>query len=183
MQFWGKTNDTETAHYASELSGVVRVQFRNYEHHGAERAWKQFWSAEGAPYQLADRNRSGLMTEHIHGVPKGWWYVYSGEPTSIVLCIPALMYQWQDEVLPPPTGKAYMLAVPKNTAEPRANGASTQDDSQSGGEGPAAAEPPEQPSSEGESSSPPTSDGRSCSGCGSPVSKAARFCESCGGRL
>jgi hypothetical protein len=48
------------------------VQFRAYEHHGGERAWKQFWSATGAPYRLEDRGRAGIMPEHVHRLPKGW---------------------------------------------------------------------------------------------------------------
>ena len=181
VQFWGKSNDSETARYASELSGVVRVQYRNYEHHGGERTWKQFWSSTGAPYQLEDRSRSGLMTEHLHGLPKGWWYAYSGDPTSITLHIPAPMYEWEEKVLPPPTGNAYLLAVsealPEEFTEDGSAGAQEDwkaaTDPEPPGEGPAV-EKGERTGSWSD---------RVCPGCEGAVSEVARFCELCGSRL
>lgn len=202
VQFWGKSNDSETARYASELSGMVRVQYRNYEHHGGERAWKQFWGAAGAPYRLEDRSRPGLMTEHLHGLPKGWWYAYSGDPTSITLHIPAPMYQWQEKALPAPTGDAYLLAVsealPEEFTDDRFAGAPAanvgpQEDKEP--EKPPQAEPLEEISTPEKVSTAEEPEGRVaqgyeggrvsrvCSGCGDAVSEAARFCESCGGRL
>lgn len=173
VQFWGKTSDSESARYASELSGVVRVPYRNYEHHGGERAWKQFWSATGAPYRLEDRNRPGLMVEHLYGLSKGWWYAYSGDPTSIMLHIPAPMYEWEEKVLPNPTGDAHLLAVSEALLE----------------ESPEAELPEEIPTAE--DSEERVAQNREddqvwsgvCPGCGVTVSEAARFCESCGGRL
>jgi hypothetical protein len=181
VQFWGKSGDTETTRYASELSGVVRVQFRAYEHHGGERAWKQFWSATGAPYRLEDRGRAGIMPEHVHGLPKGWWYVYSGEPTDIELCVPAPMFGWEEKVLPGQAESARMLAVPKrrqetDLAQPAADAGPPQETS-----------PDAPPSDEAVTSSNAEPDrarnGRPCPGCGRPVSAAVRFCGDCGCRL
>ena len=210
VQFWGKSNDSETARYASELSGVVRVQYRNYEHHGGERAWKQFWSATGAPYRLEDRNRPGLMAEHLHGLPKGWWYAYSGDPTSITLHIPTPMHQWLEKVLPEPAGDAYLLAVSETPPEEfteedsarasEAEAANVSPQEEEKPEEPPEAEPPEESSTPEEIPTAEEPEGcvaqgllrkgheggrasRVCPGCGEAVSEAARFCESCGGRL
>jgi len=188
VQFWGKSGDPETARYASELSGVVRVQFRSYEHHGGERSWKQFWSATGAPYRLEDRGRAGLMPEHVHGLPKGWWYVYSGDPTDIELCIPKPMFEWEERVLPTGTAEGFrVLAIPDDreseepeegeaSADPRPPKPAAEPASR---DGPADAVPQAQVV-EGEDGAPSR---RACPGCEGPVSATARFCEGCGSRL
>jgi TraM recognition site of TraD and TraG len=181
VQFWGKSGDTETARYASELSGVVRVQFRAYEHHGGERAWKQFWSATGAPYQLEDRGRAGIMPEHVHGLPKGWWYVYSGEPTDIELCVPAPMFEWEEKVLPSQAEGARMLAVPKrrpetDLAQPAADFGPPEEPSPD-------APPPDEVDTPSNAEPDRARNGRPCPGCGRPVSAAVRFCGDCGCRL
>jgi hypothetical protein len=187
VQFWGKSNDPETARYASDLSGVVRVQFRAYEHHGGERAWKQFWSAAGAPYRLEDRGRPGIMPEHVHGLPKGWWYAYSGDPTAIALAVPAPMFDWEDKALPEPTEEAHMLAVPErrpgdgtgvgqSVAQSAPDTASSEEDALSN-------VPPPDEGISSEAGFDRSRNGRSCPGCEGPVSAAARFCEGCGCRL
>ena len=185
VQFWGKSGDPETARYASELSGVVRVQFRAYEHHGGERAWKQFWSATGAPYRLEDRGRAGIMPEHVHGLPKGWWYVYSGDPTNIVLCVPKPMFEWEEKVLPSQAEGARMLAVPK-----RRSGTGSGTVSPAADAGPLGETAPDLPPSDEADTSSDTDaepdrakNGRPCPGCGRPVSAAIRFCGNCGCRL
>ncbi len=189
VQFWGKSNDTETARYASDLSGQVRVQYRNYEHHGAERAWKQFWEAKGAPFKLEDRNRAGLMTEHIHGLPRGWWYVYSGEPTAISLRLPAPMYEWEDQVLPPPTSAAHLLLALEEPSGDEPDGAAVDTEPAPEWVAPTDSSPPDKeppqprPEEISEVQRAEAGNTRPCPGCESPVSDAARFCENCGGRL
>jgi hypothetical protein len=191
VQFWGKSGDPETARYASELSGVVRVQFRAYEHHGGQRAWKQFWSATGAPYRLEDRSRAGLMPEHVHGLPKGWWYVYSGDPTSIELCVPKPMFEWEERVLPTGTANGFrVLAIPddRESEEPEEGETPV-----SGSQPPERADEPASraagavPQAEVVEAEEGVEDGararRACPGCERPVSTTARFCESCGSRL
>ena len=176
VQFWGKSNDPETARYASELSGVVRVQFRAYEHHGGERAWKLFSSATGASYRLEDRGRPGIMPEHVHGLPKGWWYVYSGDPTAVALAVPAPLFGWEGKVLPEPTERAHMLAVPERRPGDQTNAGPP------GEAGPSGTAPPGEDTSPEGGSDGPQND-HSCPGSEGPVSAAARFCENCGCRL
>jgi hypothetical protein len=188
VQMWGKSGDPETAHYASGLSGTVRVQFRNYEHHGAERAWKQFWSATGAPYRLEDRDRPGLMPEHLHGLPKGWWYVYSGEPTAIALHVPAPMREWEGKVLPAPTGDARLLAVPRDPSrDERAAAPATRGSPPERRQAPTDPRPSEEDpaAEEREPAEAPGGAPRGlvCPGCEGTVPETARFCASCGSRL
>jgi type IV secretory pathway TraG/TraD family ATPase VirD4 len=92
VQFWGKSQDTETARYVSELSGSVQVRRAIYEHDGSERALKQMFSAKGAPFMMREETRAGLLPEHVHGLPKGWWYAYEGDPHAVELLIPAPMH-------------------------------------------------------------------------------------------
>lgn len=173
VQFWGKSNDSETARYASELSGVVRVQFRAYEHHGSERAWKQFWSATGAPYRLEDRGRAGIMSEHVHGLPKGWWYAYSEDPTNIELCVPKPMFEWEEKVLPKRSSKGFhVLAMPDDSEAEVPEG------------GAAPPEPAAKPASRIDHAAPDAEEvagaengEHACPGCEGPVSATARFCE------
>ena len=184
VQFWGKSSDPETARYASELSGVVRVQFRAYEHHGGERAWKQFWSATGAPYSLEDRGRAGIMPEHIHGLPKGWWYVYSGDPTNVVLCVPAPMFEWEEKVLPDgPANGFRVLAVPGRRPGAGPSAAQPATDAGPSAEAAPSDAPPLEEDTSSEAKSDHATHGRSCPGCEKPVPAAIRFCGDCGCRL
>jgi hypothetical protein len=164
VQFWGKSQDAETARYVSELSGNVQVRRAIYEHDGSERALKQMFSDKGAPYGMREETRAGLLPEHVHGLPKGWWYAYEGDPHAVELLIPAPMHEWEDRVLPEPA-PCEILGIPRRRP-PRALP-------------PAAAG---EPTGEhgGDERAP---NGRACPGCERPVSAAARFCESCGSRL
>lgn len=151
------------------------------------------------------------MAEHLHGLPKGWWYAYSGDPTAITLHIPAPMYQWEEKVLPAPTGDAYLLAVSETLSEEFAEDSSARASAaeatanispqeEEKPEEPPKAEPLEEISTPKEISTAEELEGRVaqgllregheggrvsrvCPGCGEAVSEAARFCESCGGRL
>jgi hypothetical protein len=163
VQFWGKSQDTETARYVSELSGNVQVRRAIYEHDGSERALKQMFSDKGAPYAMREETRAGLLPEHLHGLPKGWWYAYEGDPHAVELLIPAPMHEWEAKVLPDPA-PCTILGIPRRRS-PRAlppAAAYEPDEDRGGDEGP---------------------NGRTCPGCEQPVSAAARFCEGCGGRL
>jgi hypothetical protein len=180
VQFWGKTQDTETARYVSDLSGTVRVRLAVYEDDGGERAWKQMFSAKGAPYKMEERNRAGILPEHVHSLPKNWWYAYEGDPHGIELLIPALMHQWIDRALP-------ALAPVEILGIPEAPPATTRDFSLP--EDPA----PEPAHDQGDSvvaeeievdaENRASSGGRKCPGCERPATSSARFCESCGARL
>jgi hypothetical protein len=164
VQFWGKSQDAETARYVSELSGNVQVRRAIYEHDGSERALKQMFSDKGAPYGMREETRAGLLPEHVHGLPKGWWYAYEGDPHGVELLIPAPMHEWEAKVLADPA-PCTILGIPRRRS-PRALP-------------PAAADEPDEDRGGGEGSP----DGRACSGCERPVSAAARFCEGCGSRL
>ena len=164
VQFWGKSQDTETARYVCSLSGRVRVSWAVYEDDGGERAWKQMFHAKGAPYRMEDCDREGILPGHVHGLPKGWWYAYEGNPHAVELLIPAPMHEWEHKVLPAPE-PCEILGIPRR-GSPRALP-------------PAAADEPDE--DRGRDEGPP--DGRACPGCERPVSAAARFCEGCGGRL
>jgi type IV secretory pathway TraG/TraD family ATPase VirD4 len=85
VQFWGKSQAPETARYVSELSGNVQVRRAIYEHDGSERALKQMFSAKGAPFMMREETRAGLLPEHVHGLPKGWWYAYEGDSHAVEL--------------------------------------------------------------------------------------------------
>jgi type IV secretory pathway TraG/TraD family ATPase VirD4 len=50
VQFWGKSQDTETARYVSDLSGRVRVRRAVYEHDGFESVEAGFLVARSAVY-------------------------------------------------------------------------------------------------------------------------------------
>jgi hypothetical protein len=168
VQFWGKSQDTETARYVSELSGRVRVRRAVYEHDGSERALKQMFSDKGAPYDMEEQNREGLLPEHIYGLPKGWWYAYEGDPHAVELLILAPMHEWERRVLPDPTPctifgilrRSSARALPPAVAEEVAREPSGEHDRDEG-----------------------SLDDRTCPGCEQPVSAAAWFCESCGARL
>jgi len=164
VQFWGKSQDAETARYVSDLSGNVQVRRAIYEHDGSERTSKQMFSDKGAPYAMREETRAGLLPEHVHGLPKGWWYAYEGDPHGIELLIPTPMHEWEDRALPAPA-PCTILGIPRRRS-PRALP-------------PAAAEEPAGEHDRDEGSP----DGRACPGCERPVSAAARFCESCGSRL
>jgi hypothetical protein len=164
VQFWGKSQDPETARYVSELSGNVQIRRAIYEHDGSERALKQMFSDKGAPYGMREETRAGLLPEHVHGLPKGWWYAYEGDPHGIELLIPAPMHEWEDRALPEPAPCA-ILGIPRRRSRKALP--------------PAAAEEPPKEQGRDERSS----DGRACPGCGHSVSATARFCESCSGRL
>jgi hypothetical protein len=164
VQFWGKSQDPETARYVSDLSGNIQVRRAIYEHDGSERAWKQMFSDKGAPYGMREETRAGLLPEHVHGLPKGWWYAYEGDPHTIELLIPAPMHEWEHKVLPDPT-PCTILGIPQKRFRKALP--------------PAAAEEPPKEQGRDEQSS----DSRTCPGCEQPVSAAARFCESCGSRL
>jgi hypothetical protein len=163
VQFWGKSQDTETARYVSELSGNVQVRRAIYEHDGSERVWKQAFSAKGAPFVMREETRAGLLPEHVHGLPKGWWYAYEGNPHAVELLIPAPMHEWEDKALPDPA-PCTILGIHRRRS-PRALP-------------PAAAEEPDEDLGGDEGPN-----DRACPGCEQPVSAAAWFCESCGSRL
>jgi hypothetical protein len=164
VQFWGKSQDPETARYVSDLSGNVQVRRAIYEHDGSERAWKQMFSDKGAPYSMREETRAGVLPEHVHGLPKGWWYAYEGDPHAVELLIPAPMHEWEDRALPEPA-PCTIFGIPQKRSRKALP--------------PAAAE--ESPKEQGRDEQ--SSDGCACPGCEQPVSAAARFCESCGGRL
>jgi type IV secretory pathway TraG/TraD family ATPase VirD4 len=164
VQFWGKSQDPETARYVSDLSGNVQVRRAIYEHDGSERAWKQMFSDKGAPYSMREETRSGLLPEHVHGLPKGWWYAYEGDPHGIEVLIPAPMLRWEDRALPAPTPCA-IFGIPQKRSRKALP--------------PAAAEEPDEDRGGNEG----LPDSRACPGCGHSISATARFCESCGGRL
>jgi hypothetical protein len=164
VQFWGKSQDAETARYVSDLSGKVQVRRAIYEHDGSERAWKQMFSDKGAPYSMREETRAGLLPEHVHGLPKGWWYTYEGDPHAVELMIPAPMHEWEDRALPA-AAPCTILGIPQKRSRKSLP--------------PTAAEEPAEEHGRDEESS----DGRVCPGCEYLVSATARFCESCGGRL
>jgi hypothetical protein len=110
---------------------------------------------------MVEQNREGLLTEHVHGLRRGWWYAYEGNPHGIELLIPAPMREWQNKVLPASTPCA-ILGIPEKKS-------------------PRALPPPAMEEPAGEDKKPPND--RACPGCEQPVSATARFCESCGGRL
>lgn len=202
VQFWGKTQDTETADYVSSHSGTVRVSWAVYEDEGSERAWKQLFHATGAPYGMQDRDREGILPAHVHGLPKGWWYAYTGNPNDIKLVIPAPMHEWEEKVLPAPEPCEILGIPPKRAPQPPPPAAiataadepledpgenEAPGEAPKGNEGPTESEAPTGSEASGgnegpsEDEGPP--EGRACPGCERPVSAAALFCEGCGGRL
>lgn len=192
VQFWGKSQDTETARYVSALSGMVRVSWAVYEDEGSERAWKQMFSAAGAPYKMEDRDREGILPEHVHGLPKGWWYAFDGDPHRVRLLIPAPMREWSGRALPEPSS-CEILGIPEErdsgatpnwiTSRPRLADGSVPEHEQTTESDVAVEERAEDPewAEDPEQEAPP--DGRVCPACESAVAGTARFCEGCGTRL
>lgn len=116
-QYWGPTNDPETARYVSELSGMTEVARAVYEHHGLGRGWRQLFSGRGAPHEWRYHERAVLLPEHVTGCPKGWWYRYAGDPHRIELVIPTPMYEWPEKSLPEEARPRYR-GVPPRAADP-----------------------------------------------------------------
>jgi hypothetical protein len=126
------------------------------------------------------------MPEHVHGLPKGWWYVYSGDPTNVVLCVPKPMFEWEEKVLPKGTAEGFHVLAMPNEREAR---------EQEVGETPATAdprpsEPAAKPNSRMDHAAPDEEEAagaengeHACPGCEGSVSVTARFCEGCGSRL
>lgn len=185
VQFWGASQDPETARYASGLSGMVRVRWGVYEHEGLDRTLRQAFSARGAPYEIREENRAGLLPEHVHGLPKGWWYAYDGDPHGVTLLIPAPMHAWPEGTLHCPEPRPILGIPPTTPTRPSPD------------EGPASARPAQQPvlvpeQRQAEEDAPdrnpeeeksPTDDVACPGDCGKTVFAADRFCANCGCRL
>lgn len=52
---------------------------------------------------MEDRDREGILPGHLHGLPRGWWYAYDGNPHAVEPLIPAPMRRWEHKVLPEPS--------------------------------------------------------------------------------
>ena len=112
-QFFGKTNETSTAAYLSELSGTVRVRRRVYEDEGFIRTLKQLFSEDGAPNELREESRRRIEPSHLYDLPQSSFYVYAGDSEEIELVHALPWWKWCDLVLPKPV-EPLILGVPAN---------------------------------------------------------------------
>ncbi len=152
-QFFGKTNETSTAAYLSELSGTLRVRRRVYRDEGWTRTLKQLFSEGGAPYDLREELRRRVEPGHLYDLPPGSFYAWAGDSEGMELVHALPWWRWRDRVLPEPV-EPLILGLP-------------------GGD---PGEPEEDPAP-----GPPAR--LLCASCGSEAPPAARFCPSCGAVL
>lgn len=185
LQFFGPTTDVSTAEYLSKLSGTVRVRRAVYEDEpGWIRTAKQVFSESGAEYRLEERDRAGILPEHVMDLPSGTWMVYSGSPHTVERVSVEPWWTYSHRVVPAEREDATLCGVPRPVGGEREDRERSYEREKRGAE--ASTEPLEDPL-QAVQEEPPRNvapDVRYCPSCGAAAGESgATFCSHCGSRM